>query len=176
MAVAGRRTVATVISPAQVSRPAHPLARKLGVGSVPMSACLVAIEATPGDPAAAPWTAGAWRVTSAVYSPCTIPLTRVVAVKPSICIPPATGLVTVQVRCIRHVQRQYQRVSAHCRGSAGCLGRELPSCRHFRRPVDQAIEIVDGHEIRGPLSSPRALRSRPDRECEPVSSRRPPSV
>src|SRR5580693_9072661 len=98
MAVAGRRTVATVISPAQVSRPAHPLARKLGVGSVPMSACLVAIEAAPGDPAAAPWTAGAWRVTSAVYSPCTIPLTWVVAVKPSIFVPPATVLVTVQVR------------------------------------------------------------------------------
>jgi hypothetical protein len=74
------------------------LARKLGVASVPMSACLVAIEAAPGDPAAAPWTAGAWRVTSAVYSPCTIPLTWVVAVKPSICVPPATGLVTVQVR------------------------------------------------------------------------------
>jgi hypothetical protein len=63
-----------------------------------MSACLAAIEAAPGDPAAAPWTAGAWRVTSAVYSPCTIPLTWVVAVKPSIFVPPATVLVTVQVR------------------------------------------------------------------------------
>jgi hypothetical protein len=33
-----------------------------------------------------------------VYSPYTIPLTRVVAVKPSICAPAATGFVTVQVR------------------------------------------------------------------------------
>src|SRR5580704_7973941 len=96
MIAAGRRPLGQ--RPASERDSYFTLARKLGVASVPMSACLVAIEAAPGDPAAAPWTAGAWRVTSAVYSPCTIPLTWVVAVKPSVCVPPATGLVTVQVR------------------------------------------------------------------------------
>src|SRR5258708_402189 len=42
-------------------------ARKLGVGSVPMSACLDAKAAAPGVPAAAPRMAGDWRVTCAVY-------------------------------------------------------------------------------------------------------------
>jgi hypothetical protein len=42
-------------------------ARKLGVGSAPMSACLDAFAATLGVPAAAPWVAGDWRVTCAVY-------------------------------------------------------------------------------------------------------------
>src|SRR6266446_7100960 len=41
-------------------------ARKLGVGSTPMSACLDAFAATLGVPAA-PWIAGNWRVTCAVY-------------------------------------------------------------------------------------------------------------
>src|SRR5262249_14323174 len=73
-------------------------ARKLGVGSAPMSACLDTVAAAPGVPAAAPRTAGDCRVTCAVYSPSTIALTRVVAVKPSICAPAATGFVTVQVK------------------------------------------------------------------------------
>src|SRR6266404_5654039 len=73
-------------------------ARKLGVGSAPMSACLETIAAAPGVPAAAPRIAGDWRVTRAVYSPSTIVLTRVVAVKPSTCAPAATGFVTIQVR------------------------------------------------------------------------------
>src|SRR5580700_2609999 len=51
-----------------------------------------------GISAAAPLIAGNWRVTCAVYSPWTIPLMRVVAAKPSICAPPASGFVTVQVR------------------------------------------------------------------------------
>ena len=59
-----------------------------------MSACLEGFVAAP----CAPWMAGSWRVTWAAYSPGTIALTRVVAVKPSICAPAATGLVTVQVR------------------------------------------------------------------------------
>jgi hypothetical protein len=42
-------------------------ARKLGVGSPPMSACLDTIAAAPGVPAATPWIGGAWRVTCAVY-------------------------------------------------------------------------------------------------------------
>jgi len=63
-----------------------------------MTACLDAFATTPGAPAGVPWTAGNWRVTCAVYSPCTIALTRVVAVKPSTCVPAATGFVTVQVR------------------------------------------------------------------------------
>src|ERR1700681_209449 len=63
-----------------------------------MRACLDALPAAPGIAAAAPLIAGNWRVTCAVYSPCTIPLARVVAVKPSICAPAATGFVTVQVR------------------------------------------------------------------------------
>jgi hypothetical protein len=49
-----------------------------------------------------------WRATCAVHSPSTIPLTRLVAVKPSISAPPATGFVTGQVRLgfIRDVHRQ----------------------------------------------------------------------
>jgi hypothetical protein len=43
------------------------LARKLGVGSVPMSACLDSAAAAPGVPAATPFIAGDWRVTCAVY-------------------------------------------------------------------------------------------------------------
>jgi hypothetical protein len=73
-------------------------ARKLGVGSAPMSACLDTIAAAPGVPAATPRIADACRVTCAVYSPSTITLTRVVAVKPSICGPAATSFVTVQIR------------------------------------------------------------------------------
>src|SRR5258706_16060920 len=73
-------------------------ARKLGVGSAPMSACLDTIAAAPGVPVAIARIAGECRVTCAVYSPSTIALTRVVAVKPSICAPAATGFVTVQVR------------------------------------------------------------------------------
>ena len=42
-------------------------ARKLGVGSAPMSACLDAFAATFGVPPPAPWIAGTWRVTCAVY-------------------------------------------------------------------------------------------------------------
>src|SRR5580704_14380000 len=42
-------------------------ARKLGVGSAPMSACLDAFAAILGVPAEAPWIAGNWRVTCAVY-------------------------------------------------------------------------------------------------------------
>jgi hypothetical protein len=63
-----------------------------------MSACLDSIAVAPSVPAATPRTAGDCRVTCAVYSPSTIALTRVVAVKPSICAPAATGFVTVQVR------------------------------------------------------------------------------
>ena len=63
-----------------------------------MSACWVSVGAAPGAPAAAPSIAGDWSVTCAVYSPCTIVPTRVVAVKPSTCVPPTTGFVTVQVR------------------------------------------------------------------------------
>ena len=63
-----------------------------------MSACLDTIAAAPGVPAATPLIAGDWRVSCAVYWPSTIVLTRVVAVKPSICAPAATGFVTVQVR------------------------------------------------------------------------------
>jgi hypothetical protein len=73
-------------------------ARKLGARSQPMSACLDTIASAPGVPAATPPIAGDSRVTCAVYSPYTMALTRVVAVKPSICAPAATGLVTVQVR------------------------------------------------------------------------------
>jgi hypothetical protein len=42
-------------------------ARKLGVGSAPMSACLDTAAAAPGVPAATPRIGGAWRVTCAVY-------------------------------------------------------------------------------------------------------------
>ena len=42
-------------------------ARKLGVGSAPMSACLDTVAAAPGVPAATPPIGGAWRVTCAVY-------------------------------------------------------------------------------------------------------------
>src|SRR6266849_4432898 len=42
-------------------------ARKLGVGSTSISACLDAFAATLGVPAAAPWIAGNWRVTCAAY-------------------------------------------------------------------------------------------------------------
>ncbi len=42
-------------------------ARKLGVGSAPMSACLDTIAAAPGVPAVTPRIAGDWRVTCAVY-------------------------------------------------------------------------------------------------------------
>ena len=42
-------------------------ARKLGVGSAPMSACLDSVAATPGVPAATPRIGGAWRVTCPVY-------------------------------------------------------------------------------------------------------------
>jgi hypothetical protein len=42
-------------------------ARKLGVGSVLMSACLDAVAAAPGVPAATPRIGGTWRVTCAVY-------------------------------------------------------------------------------------------------------------
>ena len=42
-------------------------ARKLGVGSAPMSACLDTVAAAPGVPAATPRIGGAWRVTCAVY-------------------------------------------------------------------------------------------------------------
>ena len=42
-------------------------ARKLGVGSAPMSACLDSVAAAPGVPAATPRIGGAWRVTCAVY-------------------------------------------------------------------------------------------------------------
>src|ERR1019366_525469 len=59
-----------------------------------MTACLDALAATP----AAPATAGNWVVTCAVNSPSTMVLTRVVAMKPSICAPAATGFVTAQVR------------------------------------------------------------------------------
>jgi hypothetical protein len=54
-----------------------------------------------------------------------------------------------QVGRIRNIHRQYQRVSIQFRGSARRFGRKLPSSRHFRRPVNQAIEIVDRHEITG---------------------------
>src|ERR1700733_8078697 len=70
-------------------------ARKLGVGTALMNACLDAFAATLGVP---PWIAGDWRVTCAEYLPCTIVPTRVVAVKPSVCVPPASGFVTVHVR------------------------------------------------------------------------------
>src|SRR6516164_3753770 len=73
-------------------------ARKLGVRTQPIRACLDTKASAPGVPAAAPLMGGDSRVTCAVYSPYTIPLTRVVAVKPSICVPGATGFVTVQVR------------------------------------------------------------------------------
>src|SRR6266446_5553252 len=73
-------------------------ARKPGVRSQPISACLDTKASAPGIPAATPPIAGDTRVTCAVYSPYTIALTRVVAVKPSICAPAATGFVTVQVR------------------------------------------------------------------------------
>src|SRR5258708_1961167 len=63
-----------------------------------MSACLDTLAAAPSVPAAVPLTAGNWRVTCAEYSPCTVALTRVVAMKPSTCAPAATGFVTVQVR------------------------------------------------------------------------------
>jgi hypothetical protein len=63
-----------------------------------MRACLDALATKPGVPAATLWTAGNWRVTCAVYSPCAIALTQVVAVKPAICAPAATGSVTLQVR------------------------------------------------------------------------------
>jgi hypothetical protein len=42
-------------------------ARKLGVGSGPMSACLDTVAAAPGVPAATPRIGGTWRVTCAVY-------------------------------------------------------------------------------------------------------------
>src|SRR6266851_5203085 len=42
-------------------------ARKLGVGSAPMSACLDTVAAAPGVPAATPRIGGTWRVTCAVY-------------------------------------------------------------------------------------------------------------
>src|ERR1700738_1153585 len=73
-------------------------ARKLAVRSQPISACLDTKASAPGIPAATPPMAGDTRVTCAVYSPYTIALARVVAVKPSICVPAATGFVTVQVR------------------------------------------------------------------------------
>src|SRR5712672_1145807 len=38
-------------------------ARKLGVGSAPMSACLGTVAAAPGVPAATPRIGGTWRVT-----------------------------------------------------------------------------------------------------------------
>ena len=63
-----------------------------------MSACLESEAWAPGVPAAAPLIAGDWRVTCALYVPYTVALTRVIAVKPSICAPAATGFVTVQVR------------------------------------------------------------------------------
>src|SRR5438552_297619 len=72
--------------------------RKPGVRSQPISACLYTKASAPGVPAAMPPIAGDTRVTCAVYSPYTIALTRVVAVKPSICAPAATCFVTVQVR------------------------------------------------------------------------------
>src|SRR3981081_1493662 len=56
-----------------------------------VSACLDTKASAPGIPAATPPIAGDTRVTCAVYSPDTIALTRVVAVKPSICAPAATG-------------------------------------------------------------------------------------
>ena len=40
---------------------------QFGVGSAPMSACLDVFAATPGVPVTAPWIAGNWRVTCAVY-------------------------------------------------------------------------------------------------------------
>src|SRR5258708_40080135 len=73
-------------------------ARKLGVGSAPMSACLDTVAAAPGVPVATPPIGGTWRLTCAVYWPSTIVLTWVVAVKPSIWTPAAPGFVTVQVR------------------------------------------------------------------------------
>src|SRR5258708_282399 len=73
-------------------------ARKPGVRSQPISACLDTKTSAPGIPAATPATAGDTRVICAVYSPYTIVLTRVVAVKPSICAPAVTGFATVQVR------------------------------------------------------------------------------
>ena len=42
-------------------------ARKLGIGSAPMSACLDTVAAAPGVPAATQPIAGTWRVTCAVY-------------------------------------------------------------------------------------------------------------
>jgi hypothetical protein len=42
-------------------------ARKLGVGSAPMSACLDTAATAPGVPAATLRTGGTWRVTCAVY-------------------------------------------------------------------------------------------------------------
>jgi hypothetical protein len=42
-------------------------ARKLGVCSAPMSACLDAFAAALGASAAVPWIAGSWRVTCAEY-------------------------------------------------------------------------------------------------------------
>src|SRR6202040_990448 len=56
-----------------------------------------------------------------------------------------------QVGGIRDVDRQYHRVSIQCRGSAELLGRELPARWRFRRPFNQSVEIVDGHEIAGRL-------------------------
>src|ERR1700735_549740 len=107
-----------------------------------MSACLVAIAAAPGVPAAAPWTAGCWRVTSAVYSPCTIPLTRVVAVKPSICTPPVTGFVTVQV-----MFGVFGTPSGNTSGYPPIAGVRPDSSDENSHPAGTFAEIVDGHEI-----------------------------
>ena len=114
-----------------------------------MSACWVSVGAAPGAPAAAPLIAGDWSVTCAVYSPCTIVPTRVVAVKPFNLRPAHDGLRDGpgQVGRIWDIHRQYQRVSIPCRGSARILGRELPARWRFYRPINQAIEIVHGHEM-----------------------------
>jgi hypothetical protein len=42
-------------------------ARKLGIGSGPMSACFDTVAAAPGVPAATPRIGGTWRVTCAEY-------------------------------------------------------------------------------------------------------------
>src|SRR6201991_2331163 len=42
-------------------------ARKLGIGSAPMSACFDTVAAAPGVPAATPRIGGTWRVSCAVY-------------------------------------------------------------------------------------------------------------
>src|SRR5258708_35013370 len=60
-------------------------ARKLGVGSAPMSACLDTVAAAAGGPAATPRVGGGWFVTYARSLPSTIILTRVVAVETASC-------------------------------------------------------------------------------------------